>query len=60
MKQTEAQTLLNKNIFVVLNSGFRYNGKVIQIFEDSILILDKFGSKVSLSLDNISICEVKE
>jgi small nuclear ribonucleoprotein (snRNP)-like protein len=57
MKQDEAEKYMNKDVRVVISNGFRYHGKVIGTTEDTMIILDKFQSRVSLQLNSIVVLD---
>ena len=44
---------LDKIIYVTLSNGFYYSGKCLDADENSITLLDKNGSRVSLTKDMI-------
>lgn len=60
MKQEEAIKFKNKNVKIVLTNNYRYSGEVLDISEDSLILLDKFGSEIMLRLGNLMIVEVVE
>ena len=57
MKKEEAINLLGKKIQVVISNQFRYKGKVLQVNEDSLVVLDKFSNKVSINLNEIVVLQ---
>ena len=46
---------LDKNVFILLKGGYKYNGKIISINDDILEFKDKFGNDVYISIDNISV-----
>ena len=60
MKQQEATKYKDKNVRIVLTNNYRYSGKVLEIGEESLILFDKFNSKISLRLANLMIVEVIE
>ena len=44
---------LGKIVYVTLSNGFYYSGKCLEADENSITILDKNGSRVSLTKEMI-------
>ena len=59
MKPEEAIKFKNKHIKIVLTNNYRYSGKVLDVNEDSLILLDKFGSEIILRLGNLMIVEVE-
>ena len=52
---------LGKIVYINLSNGFYYSGKCLDADESSITLLDKTGSKVSVSkISILTIREVKE
>ena len=47
----------DKRVFLVLKNNYKYNGKVIKVNENNLLILDKFNNNVNLAIDSIAIIE---
>jgi hypothetical protein len=60
MKQEEAKKYLKNKCRLVLSNTFRYTGEVLEVTQDTIIIFDKFNSRVSLNLNEIISCEVLE
>ena len=50
----ELNTYLNCQVQIVLDKGFTYIGKVISIDEDSLTIIDKYNSQITLKESSIS------
>jgi len=51
---------LNKIVYINLSSGFYYTGKVLSADENSLTLLDKTNSQVSISANQIlTIREIK-
>jgi len=57
MEQAEAIQLKNKKIRLVLSSGYRYSGEIIEVNVNTAIILDKFEKRVSIKLSDISVME---
>lgn len=53
-------TYLNKRVQIVLVNGFTYLGKVIDCDDDSLVLIDKTGSKVSLKETSINFIKELE
>ena len=49
---------IGKRIFVKLNDGAVYTGKVLDIDDNFFSIIDKFGERVYFKIENIS--KIKE
>lgn len=58
MKQEETIQFKSKKVKIVLTNNYRYSGEVLEITEDSLILLDKFGSEIMLRLGNLMIVEV--
>lgn len=52
---------LAKKVFVILKSGRRYSGEVIEVIDtdsdSSMCITDKFGQRVCFTVNNIDLIE---
>ena len=55
MKQEDIKCYIGKKTQIFLNNKLVFNGDIIEINEDSIKIIDKFGSVVSIALSEILI-----
>jgi len=57
MEQAEAKLFQNRRIRLVLKSGYRYTGEIINVTENSLFLKDKFSKEVFIDLKNIAVCE---
>lgn len=49
---------VGQRVRIILMGNFHYSGKILDEDENSIKILDKFGSEVTLAKSNIVVLEV--
>lgn len=60
MKQPEAEKYLNKKVRIIISNNFHFSGLVVDVLEDTLVLFDKFNTRVSIKLSDIMICsEVK-
>lgn len=50
----------NKKVFIILKSGRQYQGKILNVFSNKILLLDKFKKEVLIDIIEISSMEVEK
>lgn len=61
MEKAIAEKFINKKVFITLVSAMKYNGRILAVYEDGLLMRDRFNCDVFLSLDCISsLVEVSE
>lgn len=60
MNNEYLKELVGKTLRLSLKNGFYYKGKILSVGEDFLVILDKVGKKVIISLDTIDTVEVEE
>lgn len=53
MKREDFKEFEGKNIKIVLENDYQYNGEIISLSEDSLKFRDKFGVVILISFDNI-------
>ena len=46
---------INIEIDLFLDNKFKYSGHILEIFENSIIFLDKFNNSIAIDIDTISI-----
>ena len=56
MKEEEARQKIGKKVRILLRNNFTYSGVVLGVTADTIVITDKFNSRVSIYLNDIMIC----
>ncbi len=56
MQKKEAEKHLRKKVRIVLSNGFHFSGEVLEVSEDTFILLDKFGARVSIKLSDIMVC----
>jgi hypothetical protein len=54
MKKEDLKKFHNKSIKIFLKNGYVYSGIIVDISEETIMVIDKFGGNVLIALDNIS------
>lgn len=54
-KESEYQSYLGKIVKILLTNNYSYTGKVLEVNENSLTILDKFEQKVTFHLNSIMI-----
>jgi len=61
MKKEELECYLGRQIKLILKNNYYYSGKIKSLDQDSLLLIDKFGSLVTIPYEEISlITEVRE
>ena len=56
MQKKEAEKHLRKKVRVVLSNGFHFSGEVLEVSEDTLILFDKFDTRVSIKLSDIIVC----
>jgi len=56
MQKKEAEKHLRKKVRIVLSNGFHFSGEVLEVSEDTLILFDKFDTKVSIKLSDIIVC----
>lgn len=56
MEREEAQLHLNNQVSLLLSNGFMFNGEVIDVTADTLVIIDRYSKRVSIRLKDIFIC----
>ena len=56
MDKLEAESYRGRRIRLILSNNFHYSGEVVDISPTSLILIDKFGIRVSLSLSDIMVC----
>lgn len=57
MKKADLAEFLDSTVKLVLKNSYVYHGQVLQIGESILVLKDKFGVRVTISLDQISNVE---
>ena len=53
MKSKDCEEFLKKNVKIFLKNGFIYNGEILKILDESILISDRYFKKIVLDADSL-------
>jgi len=56
MDRHTAETILNKQVKIVTRNNLHFTGRVLDVLENSLIILDKYGERVTLNFEIIMIC----
>ena len=56
MQKREAERYLGKKVRVILSNRFHFSGTVLEVSEDTLILLDKFNIEVSIKLLDIMVC----
>ena len=56
MEEEEAKKLKGKHIRLILKNNFKFNGKVLDVNNGTLKLLDKFSENVSIDLNDIMVC----
>ena len=59
MEKKEIEQFHRKHVKIVLNSGIVYEGKIIVLNASSLIMNDKYGIPVKVSIKNIAAVEDK-
>lgn len=55
MNEAEAKKHIGKQVRILLSNNFHYSGKILDVSEDTLVLLDKFSQEVSLRLQDVMI-----
>jgi len=55
MRIEDLRGYLDSKIKINLKNGFIYSGHIKELQEDSILFIDKFGNKLTIDIEEISM-----
>jgi small nuclear ribonucleoprotein (snRNP)-like protein len=59
MKKEDIYKYINKKVLIILKNNFKFTGTIPEFEDDCFEITDKYGKKILVSCDFISlICEV--
>ena len=53
MQEEDLKEFEGKNIKIVLNNNYQYNGEIISLSRDSLKFKDKYNAVILISLDHI-------
>ena len=56
MEESQARFYLGKKVYLVLTNQYKYSGEIIDVSSSALAIIDKFGCRVSISLNEIVVC----
>jgi len=54
MRKIDIKEYINKKIQIVVKTGYFYTGTIIELFEDHLVFIDKFDSRMKISYDTIA------
>lgn len=57
VKAEEAEKKINKSVKLILKNGFHYSGSIKDVVGEDLVITDKYGAEVYISLEDISVFE---
>jgi len=60
MKKEDLQEFENKNIKIILNTGFTYNGEIISLAEDHLKFYDRFLGRMLITYEDIRVIRLNE
>jgi len=56
MDRQEAERYKGQKVKIIISNGFHFTGRILSVSQDSLVINDKFGERVTIKLSDIMIC----
>ena len=60
MKKDVIERYLNEYVILFLNNNLKFTGHIVEIFDDSIVFIDKFQKQIVISSSEITLIQPAE